>query len=182
MNRLTQLLEAALFSADHPLNLGELNKLDPEATPEEVRAVCEELRAHYDEGGHGVELVEVASGYQILTRADFAEAIAEARIVARPRRLSAAALESLAIVAYRQPTSRAEIEEVRGVSVDGVLRLLLERGLIDVVGRAEGMGRPLLYGTTPAFLELLGLRDLSDLPRLDELSVALRPVAEIGEA
>jgi segregation and condensation protein B len=181
VQRLTQLLEAALFSAAHPLTLDELRKLDPEATPDELRAACDELREHYEAGGHGLELVEVARGYQILTRRDFAEEIAAAQIVLRPRRLSVAALETLAIIAYRQPTGRAEIEEVRGVSVEGVLRLLLERGLIDVVGRAEGVGRPLLYGTTPAFLELLGLRDLSDLPRLDELSVALRPPAAVRE-
>ena len=97
---------------------------------------------------------------------------------ARPRRLSVAAMETLAIIGYRQPVGRAEIEEIRGVAVDGVLRLLQERGLIDVVGRGEGLGRPLLYGTTPAFLELLGLKALSDLPRLGDLSVALKPLTE----
>lgn len=183
MNRLTQLIEAALFSAAHPLPAAELAKLDREATSDEVLAACEELRAHYNEGAHGVELVQVAEGYQILTRREHADAIAEAHIVSRPRRLSAAALETLAIIAYRQPVGRAEIEEIRGVNVDGVLRSLQERGLIDVVGRAEGLGRPLLFGTTPAFLELLGIRDLDAMPRLEELSVALRPPpAEVPEA
>ncbi|MBI3082571.1 MAG: SMC-Scp complex subunit ScpB, partial [Gemmatimonadetes bacterium] len=107
-----------------------------------------------------------------------AEAIAQAQLVQRPRRLSVAAMETLAIIGYRQPVGRAEIEEIRGVAVDGVLRLLQERGLIDVVGRGEGLGRPLLYGTTLAFLELLGLKSLSELPRLEELSVALKPLAE----
>jgi segregation and condensation protein B len=85
-------------------------------------------------------------------------------------------METLAIIAYRQPVGRAEIEEIRGVASDGVLRLLVDRGLIDVVGRGNGLGRPLLYGTTPLFLELLGLRSAGDLPRLDELSVALTPL------
>jgi segregation and condensation protein B len=89
-------------------------------------------------------------------------------------------METLAIIAYRQPVGRGEIEEIRGVASDGVLRLLVERGLIDVVGRGDGLGRPLLYGTTPLFLELLGLRNTGDLPRLDELSVALTPLAPLG--
>ena len=95
-------------------------------------------------------------------------------MAARPHRLSGASLETLAIIAYRQPIGRAEIEEIRGVAVGSVLKSLLERGLIDVVGRAEGVGRPLLYGTTPIFLEYFALRHLDELPRADELAVALR--------
>ncbi len=181
MNPLTRLLEAALFSAAHPLGLDELARLEPSATPEEIRAALEDLRDVYATGGHGVELVELAEGFQIMTRRELAEAIAQAQIVQRPRKLSAAALETLAIIAYRQPVGRAEIEEIRGVMADGVLRLLQERGLIDVVGRSQGLGRPLLYGTTPAFLEMLGLKDLSELPRSEELSVALRPPEPVTE-
>jgi segregation and condensation protein B len=95
-------------------------------------------------------------------------------LAARPHRLSGASLETLAIIAYRQPIGRAEIEEIRGVAVGSVLKSLLERGLIDVVGRAEGVGRPLLYGTTPIFLEQFALRHLEELPRADELAIALR--------
>lgn len=182
MNRLAQLVEAALFSADSPVSLSELVALDRDSTQNEFSTALDELREEYSQSGHGVELVEVANGYQLLTRREFAEAIAEAHLVTRPRRLSAAALETLAIVAYRQPVGRAEIEEIRGVSVDGVLRSLQDRGLISCVGRGEGMGRPLLYGTTPAFLELLGVRSLGDLPRLEELSVALRSPFEAGES
>jgi segregation and condensation protein B len=93
----------------------------------------------------------------------------------RGTRLTPAALETLAVIAYRQPVGRAEIEEIRGVSAGGVLRSLQERGLIEVVGRSEALGRPLLYGTAPLFLELLGLRDLTDLPKAEELTVALQP-------
>ena len=113
-------------------------------------------------------------GWQILTRAEYTEAIERAQLAARPARLSAAALETLALIAYRQPIGRAEIEEIRGVSVGSVLKSLHERGLIDVVGRGEGLGRPLLYGTTPIFLEYFALRHLEELPRSDELAVALR--------
>jgi segregation and condensation protein B len=178
---LTKLIEAALFAAARPVAVNELAGLDPEATEADARAALDELRAVYDEGGHGVELVELAEGFQILTRRECAEAIAQAQLVQRPRKLSAAALETLAIIAYRQPVGRVEIEEIRGVQADGVLRMLHERGLIEVLGHGPGIGRPLLYGTTPAFLELLGLKDLSDLPRLEQLSVALRRPAEAGE-
>ena len=119
----------------------------------------------------------------MLTRPQFAAAIERAQVGQRTSKLSAATLETLAIIAYRQPVGRAEIEEIRGVSAGGVLRSLQERGLIEVVGRSEALGRPLLYGTTPRLLELLGLRDLADLPRADELTIALRPhLAERGDS
>ena len=175
MNPLAQLLEAALFSASRPLAAEELSTLDPEASLADVRMSLDQLREHYDFSQHGVELVELAGGWQIVTRAVHAAAIERAQFSVRAPRLSAATLETLAVISYRQPVGRAEIEEIRGVSAGGVLRTLQERGLIEVVGRAEGLGRPLLYGTTPLFLELLGLRDLSDLPRADELTIALRP-------
>ena len=178
MNRLTQLIEAALFSADGPVSLAQLAALDRDATRAEVKVALEELRDEYNHSGQGMELMELADGYQLLTRREFEDAIAQAHLVTRPRRLSPAALETLAIIAYRQPVGRAEVEEIRGVSVDGVLRSLQERGLIDVVGRADGMGRPLLYGTTPMFLELLGLNSLGSLPRIEELSVALSAPTE----
>ncbi|KPK01556.1 MAG: hypothetical protein AMS20_13390 [Gemmatimonas sp. SG8_28] len=181
MNRLTQLLEAALFAAAHPLPLAELGKLQPDVSHEELLEGLHALRDQYDRGGHAVDVVEVAEGYQIVTRPEFAEAIAEAQIVRRPRRLSPAALETLAVIAYRQPVSRAEIEEIRGVSVDGVLRSLQERGIIEAVGRGEGLGRPMLYGTTALFFELLGVRSRDELPRLEDLSVALRPPSDLGE-
>ena len=106
---------------------------------------------------------------------------ARARALREYRKLSRPALETLAVIAYRQPVGRAEVEEIRGVSADGMLRMLQERELIEIVGRAEGMGRPLLYGTTAKFLELLGLSELGALPRLEEFSVSLRPRVELGE-
>ena len=177
MTSLAKLLEAALFASARPIPFDELSALDPESSPAALRAALDEVREHYDQEGHGVELVEIGEGWQILTRAEYTEAIERAQLAARPQRLSAAALESLAIIAYRQPIGRAEIEEIRGVAVGGVLKSLHERGLIDVVGRGEGLGRPLLYGTTPAFLEQFALRHLDELPRADELAVALRSAA-----
>ncbi len=176
MNELAKLVEAALFSAAHPLSLADLQELDPGVEISELREALDVLRDHYDGHDHAFELVDVAEGFHLLTRREYAEAIQQARLVSRPRKLSAAALETLAIIAYRQPVGRGEIEEIRGVAADGVLRSLQERGFIDVSGRGEGLGRPLLYGTTPRFLQMLGLTDLTELPRLDQLSVALRPL------
>jgi len=171
---LAKLLEAALFASSRSISFDELAALDAEASRAAVSAALEEIRERYDVDGHGVELVETGEGWQILTRPEFTEAIERAQLAARPARLSAAALETLAIIAYRQPIGRADVEEIRGVAVGGVLKSLHERGLIDVVGRGEGLGRPLQYGTTPGFLEQFALRHLGELPRADELAVALR--------
>jgi len=177
MTPLAQLLEAALFASGAPVLLDALAALDPDVTAEQLEEALRELRHRYDEGGHGVELVEVAGGWQILTRAEYTAAIERAQLASRPHRLSAAALETLALIAYRQPITRADIEEIRGVSAGSILRSLLERGLVDVVGKADALGRPLLYGTTPTFLEHFSLRHLGELPRADELAVALRSPA-----
>lgn len=175
MNPLAQLIEAALFAAARPVTAEELVTLDADASLHDVTAALEQLREHYDFDGHGVEVVELGGGYQILSRPAFAAAIERAQLNGRQQRLTAAMLETLAVIAYRQPVGRAEIEEIRGVSASGVLRSLQERGLIEVTGRSEGLGRPLLYGTTPLFLELLGLPDLANLPRVEELTIALSP-------
>jgi segregation and condensation protein B len=177
---LAKLLEAALFASARPIPNEELLALDPDASKAALAAALDELREHYDVDGHGVELVEIGGGWQILTRAEYTEAIERAQLAARPQRLSAAALETLAIIAYRQPIGRAEIEEIRGVSVGSILKSLHERGLIDVIGRGDGLGRPLHYGTTPGFLEQFALRHLEELPRADELAIALRGDARMS--
>jgi len=193
---LAKLLEAALFASAIPIPAEALRLMAAHAEDGEntLESALEELRDHYENDGHGVELVEIAGGWQILTRPEYTEAIERAQLAARPQRLSAAALETLAIIAYRQPIGRAEIEEIRGVGAGAILKSLLERGLIDVTGRGEGLGRPLLYGTTPSFLEQFALRHLEELPRSDELAIALRaprqampavaaaPTTENGEA
>ena len=175
MTPLAQLIEAALFAASRPLTVEELTVLDAEASLADVRTALEQLREVYDFNQHAIELVEMAGGFQLLTRPAFAQALERAQFTVRASKLTSAALETLSIIAYRQPVGRSEIEEIRGVSAGGVLRSLQERGLIEVVGRSESLGRPLLYGTSPMFLELLGLRDLTDLPRAEELSIAIQP-------
>src|SRR4029078_10783608 len=154
---------------------------DNEISGDDVTEDLKELRRHYDDDGHGVELIEVAGGWQILTRPEYTETIERAQLAATPQRLSAAGRDTLAIIAYRQPIGRAEIEEIRGVGCGPILKSLHERELIEVVGRGAGMGRPLLYGTAPSFLEQFALRHLGELPRADELAVALRdPNASAG--
>lgn len=181
MTPLAQLIEAALFAAARPLTVEELAILDPDAELADVRAALGQLREIYDFNQHAIELVELAGGYQLLTRAAFAAAVERAQFAIRAPRLTAAALETLAVIAYRQPVGRLEIEEIRGVSAGGVLRSLQERGLIEVVGRGEALGRPLLYGTAPMFLEVLGLSDLGDLPRTEELTIALQPPRQLTD-
>ncbi|MGH7586516.1 MAG: SMC-Scp complex subunit ScpB [Gemmatimonadales bacterium] len=182
MSPLAQLIEAALFASARPLTVEELADLEPDATLADVRQALEQLRDHYEFEGHAIEVAELAGGWQLITRPIYAAAIERAQIAGRTPKLSAAMLETLAVIAYRQPVGRGEVEEIRGVNASGVLRTLQERGLIEAVGRAEGLGRPLLYGTTPLMLELLGLRDLADLPRAEELSIALHPHRPHGEA
>jgi segregation and condensation protein B len=174
VNSLAKLLEAALFASPRPIPVDELATLDPDASTKDVREAIEELRLMFDDGGHGVELVEQGGGWQILTRPEYTEAIERARMAIRPQRLSGAALETLAIIAYRQPIGRAEVADIRGVDAGAILKSLLERGLVEVIARGEGLGRPLLYGTTPLFLEQFALRHLEELPRVDELAIALR--------
>jgi segregation and condensation protein B len=174
VDSLAKLLEAALFASPRPVPAEELVALDADESLSAVQAALQTLREHYDVDGHGVELVEQGGGWQILTRPEYTEAIERAQMAVRPQRLSGAALETLAIVAYRQPIGRAEIAEIRGVDVGAILKSLLERGLIEVTARGEGLGRPLLYGTTPLFLEQFALRHLEELPRVDELAIALR--------
>ena len=175
MNPLVQLIEAALYSAARPLTVEELQTLDPDANLADVRQGLDQLRELYDFNQHSVEVVELGGGFQIVTRPQFAAALERAQFTIRTPKITGAAMETLAVIAYRQPVGRAEIEEIRGVNAAGVLRTLQERGLIEVVGRGDELGRPLLYGTTSLFLETLGLRDLTDLPRAEELNIALQP-------
>jgi segregation and condensation protein B len=181
--RLTQLIESLLFASDAPLTAADLARVDERLDEDTVTAVIDELRREYDETDRSFQVFEVAGGYQLLTRPEFAAVLERFETVPQPARLSLPALEVLAIIAYRQPIGRAEIEEIRGVQSAAVLRTLQDRELIEAVGRAVGLGRPLLYGTTRRFLEHFGFRSLEDLPRPDELPVVLRaPVRPADDA
>ena len=180
--RLTQIIEALLFASDAPLSAADLSRVDERLDEDTVEAVIQELRAEYELSERSFQIYEVGGGYQLLTRPEFVTVLERYDSVPQPSRLSAPALEVLAIIAYRQPLGRAEIEDIRGVGSSGVLRTLQERSLIEPVARGEGLGRPLLYGTTRKFLEHFGFRSLEDLPRPDELPVVLRdrtPIATL---
>ena len=170
----TQIVEAVLFSSDAPLKAEEIARADESLDEDVVEEALRQLQTEYAEGERAFQVVEVAEGWQILTLPEFAGYLERFDTVPRPSRLSGPALETLAIIAYRQPIGRVEVEYIRGVSSAGVIRTLQDRALVDVVGRAEGLGRPLLYGTTPRFLEHFGFMSLDDLPRPEELPVVLR--------
>lgn len=169
-----KIVEATLFASQTPLTPAELARADDALTPEIVREALLELRGVYDREGRAFQVYQLGDGYQLLTRPEYAPYLERFDSVPRSPRLSDAALETLAIVAYRQPIGRVAIEEIRGVGSSSVLRTLQEWELVEVVGRGEGLGRPLLYGTTPRFLDHFGFQDLSDLPATEEIPVSLR--------
>lgn len=175
-----QIVEAVLFAADAPLTADEIARADESLDEDQVEQAIRFLRAEYDDAERSFQIAEIAEGYQILTRPEFAPYLERFDNVPRPSRLSGPALETLAIIAYRQPLGRIEIEYVRGVGAAGVLKTLQDRELIDVVGRAEGLGRPVLYGTTRKFLEHFGLKSLEDLPRPEDLPIVLRERIPLG--
>ena len=180
------ILEALLFSAQKPLSLKEIRAVLAGATEhaegnelvaalrktkeDDLTAALEQLAKEHEAAQRSYRLVCVAGAWQFATQPDFAPWLkALVGVKARPPRLSQPALETLAIIAYRQPLTRAEMEQIRGVAVDGVMQTLVERGLVEQLGRAEVVGRPMTYGTTAMFLEYFGLRGLEDLPAADEL-------------
>lgn len=168
MENLKSIIESLLFVSDEPVSFDRLKTLVPEAETGEIKEALAELVDTHEKRNGGFYLIEVAKGFQFRSRPEFREWIARL-IEPSPVRLSKAALETLAIIAYRQPVIRADIEHIRGVDSGGILRMLLERKLVRVLGRRDIPGRPLIYATTNQFLELFGLRDLKDLPSLKEI-------------
>ena len=163
------ILEALLFVAEEPLPLSKLQEILADASSADTDGSLRDLAVRLESEGRGVMVQEVAGGFRLTTRPDVHAWIQKLQQV-KPARLSRAALETLAIVAYRQPITRAEVEAIRGVAVDGVLRTLLERELVRMMGRKAEAGRPMLYGTSQQFLEHFGLRELGDLPTLREIN------------
>src|SRR5512143_1383975 len=162
------ILESLFFISDSPIRLEALVEILPESTKEGILEGIRQIQAEYGDRCKGIELVEIAGGYQFRTKPDWAEWVHRLK-KAKPVKLSQAALETLAIVAYRQPVIRPAIEEIRGVDTGSVLHTLLEKGLVKIMGRKELPGRPIVYGTTKAFLELFSLNSVSDLPKLQEV-------------
>jgi segregation and condensation protein B len=163
-----KVIEALLYMTDHAITETEISDVigDKQPGTDEIREIIGEIRARYDEMGSPLCVVGVAGGYQIATRSEMAPWIRKLYKERLTVRLSGSALETLAIIAYKQPITRSEIEQIRGVEASGVMETLLERRLVKVVGRKETIGRPLLYGTTTEFLRQFGLKHLSELPDL----------------
>jgi segregation and condensation protein B len=165
---LKSIVESLLFVAEEPLTLHRLAEVIDGADKNEIAAALGQVRIDWETNRRGVRLVEVAGGYQLRTPKENADWVKKF-LGGRPARMGRATLETLAIIAYRQPVTKAEIEAIRGVDVDGVVNTLMERNLIRPVGRKDVPGRPFLFGTTAEFLQLFNLKDLSELPTLKEL-------------
>jgi segregation and condensation protein B len=190
---LHRIVEAILFASQKPVSFKELAAIFKGAADaakenplvachakvkhEEISEAIQKLDAEFLETGRAFEVRESAAGWQLVTRADFAPWLRQLFPENRSAKLSAPALETLAIIAYRQPITRADLEAVRGVAVDGVMQTLLDRGLVRIAGRAEVPGRPLLYDTTQHFMEHFGLKDLDELPNAAELRKVSLPTA-----
>ena len=166
--QLKSAIEALVFVSGNPLSPDRLKGIFEEATVEQIRAQFQLLRQEYDDRAAGLMLAEVAGGYQFVTRPELFDWIRKFKSAKASSKFSKPALETLAIVAYKQPITRTEVEAIRGVNIGGILRNLMERRLLKIVGKKDVPGKPLLYGTTSDFLQYFGLKDLSALPTLKE--------------
>lgn len=187
MGNIKSIIEAIIFASDTPLSLKQIKDIVNEPnkklssngetskiTEEEIKNFIDELNQEYAERGSAFRIIEIAEGYQFATLPEFAKWIGKLFKEKSKKKLSQPALETLAIIAYKQPISKPEIEAIRGVNVDHIIKTLLEKKLITIVGRAETIGRPLLYGTTKDFLKYFGLKDLSELPKPSEIEEIMK--------
>lgn len=166
---LKQILEALIFVSDKPLGINQIKEVLEGLPEQDIRRLTEELNQEYQETSRSFAISEVAGGFCMITRAEFAPWLKALYKSKMKERLTRPSLETLAIIAYKQPVTKPEIEAIRGVNVDGVITTLLERNLIRIAGRKDTIGRPLLYGTTNEFLQHFGLSSLSDMPKLPEV-------------
>lgn len=167
--RAKQVIEALLFASSKPMSVSELRKVLRGLAPKQIETYVSEIKESYERDKRSFQIVEIAGGYEIVTRKEFAPWILKVELQKKARQATQSALETLAILAYKQPITRAEVEDLRGVDVSGVMTTLMERTLIKIVGRKEVPGRPFLYGTTDKFLEHFGLKSLQDLPSIEEI-------------
>jgi len=163
-----RIVEALLFASGKPLTIKSLQGIIGECEAQTLQGILEELKEEYEREGRSFRLVNISQGYQLVSDSRYAPWVKKMHQEWNHKKITRAALETLAIIAYRQPITRSEIESIRGVCIDGVLRNLLEKNLIRIASRQSGPGRPLLYATTEEFLRYFGLKDLSDLPRWEE--------------
>jgi segregation and condensation protein B len=172
MSELKAVVEALIFASPEPMTLRALGKVLDQEPKEEIEAAIAAVKLDYERPG-GLQLVEVAGGYQIVTRPELHESVRRLFHERTTQKLSVAALETLAVIAYRQPVTAPEIADVRGVNTAGVLSTLIDRKLVKIVGRKQVVGRPFMYGTTREFLDRFGLYDVTDLPKVEDMSELL---------
>ncbi len=186
MEKLPQQIESLIFATDHPIQVPEILEVFEEAfgarfPEEEILRAIEELRAKYADEAFAFELVQINEGYQFLTKGAYHHTVGIFLKQTTRKRLSRSAIETLSIVAYKQPVTKTELEKIRGVSCDYALQKLLEKELVTILGRAETPGRPLLYGTSDKFMDYFGLKSLQDLPTPKEFKLPENTIGE-GEA
>lgn len=169
IDEIKPIIESLIFAAEEPITLRKLVDIIGDIDSAQVLEAVTQLKNDYDTQGRSFQIEEIAGGYQLFTKPEYYEWIAKLRKKSGETKLSQAALETLAIIAYKQPILRADLESIRGVQSGQIIRLLMEKDLVKVVGRDESLGHPLLYGTTKRFLEYFGLKDLKDLPNIEEL-------------
>lgn len=170
-------IEALLFSSDKPLTIEQIKNILDNLDNAQIRQILTELASEYESASRGMRIIEVAGGYRMVTPASLAPFLKKLYKQRRPERASKPALETLAIIAYKQPLTKMEIESLRNVNVDGLIHSLLDKDFIHIVGRKNAPGRPIVYGTTKAFLEYFGLKSLDDLPKIEKFA-EFKPVEE----
>ena len=173
-NNLRHIIETLLFASDTPLSLDRLKDVLEGPGKKEIRQALTELKNFYTKSGSAIDVAELAGGFQLVSRPEYAPHLQKLYRGRTTARLTYRALETMAIIAYKQPITKQEMESIRGVNVDGVVRTLLERNLIKIEGRQKAPGNPLLYGTSKLFLQYFGLNSLSDLPKLKEIDELLK--------
>ncbi len=176
-------IEAIIFTSDKPVMIEQLRNVFSEYSPSEIRAILQTLKTEYEQNRRGIRLEEVAGGFQLVTATDYAPFLKKFYKQRQIQRLSQPALETLAIIAYKQPVTRLQIESLRKVDISAVMDSLIEKDLIKVVGRKDAPGRPFVYGTTRQFLEFFGLKSLEDLPRMEDFlksvpDATMKPLTE----
>jgi len=181
LNEAKKIIEALLFTSEKPITIEQMKEVLEEAELKDIKAAILELKSEYETLGRSFKVFEVAGGYQMVTEPMFAEYLKKFYRVKSKDKLSKPALETLAIIAYRQPITKAEMEDIRGVNVDGVINTLSDRLLIRITGRKDAPGRPILYGTTKEFLDRFGLSSLNELPKLSEFTEADIDVNELKQ-
>ena len=170
LERIKSAIESLIFTSNKPLFIEELKELFENLQAPQIRELIEILKKEHEERNSGVRIVEIAGGFQMVTAKENAATIKNFYKIRHTEKLSGPSLETLAIIAYKQPVTRIDIEAIRGVNVDGVVKSLLEKNLIRIVGRKEVIGRPFVYGTTRLFLDYFGLKSLEELPKIEEFA------------